>query len=273
MIGESNPQLEFCYVCIAVVLGVVSASNGLDVSTVERQAEYWSATDCVSILVTGRSSSGKHYLVRGLLGKASQHSSYSNIPQSKIFKRGICFRVSFWSLPELNDAEYWNAVKKMLRNLDLVVYAVRLDDIQLGPEDVYNLRRLTREFGERLWEKAMVALTFANRVTYLNERQVVIRSKAFSKSRANRFRTRISNILTEEGRVTRAVVNNLPVVPAGHLKEARLFEGEEPWASQILRCAIIRLNGTGSYASGALWTASKHRVQLSPDPSTITCHQ
>ena len=249
-----------------------SIPNGVYVSTIERQAASWKAADCVSILVTGRSGTGKHDLVRGLLGEAPQCSSSSephNLPQCKVHYQGVCFSVSFWSLPELNAEEYWKAVTSLLRNLDLVIYAVRMDDTRLRPEDMSNLRRLTQDFGEQLWEKGIVALTFANKVTHLNDRQVMIRSEAFSKIRANEFKTRISNLLAEEGRMS-----DLPFIPAGYFTEPRLFEGVESWVSQLLKCAIVRMGRAGRGAGGGLWKVGRSRVQLDPtDTSVITCHQ
>ena len=199
-------------------------ANAIDIRTMEKQAQEWRPGNCISILVTGRLSTGKHDLIRSLLGQKPKCSKKTpstpiHAPVCDINVQGICFKVTFWTLPDMADSDYWKAIEGELRSLDLVIYALKMDDPRLRPEDVSNLHTLSREFGDALWTKGMFALTFANKVTYLDGTHHVQRSKEFSTKRSSELKHRIQEVLLQEG-VSDAVSNSIPYVPAGHYARA-----------------------------------------------------
>ena len=54
--------------------------------------------------------------------------------------------------------------EKLHEGLDLMIYCIKMDDRRLHEDDKEAIRILTREFGKDLWENAVIALTFANKI-------------------------------------------------------------------------------------------------------------
>lgn len=264
--------------CVIIIIGIYCITEdfgAVDVHVLEQLAEAWRPNNCVNLLVTGRATTGKHELVHTLLGVKPKcaTTSLQRVPVCEANVQGTCFKVTFWTLPDVND---WNAMEKQLRTLDLIIYTLRMDDTRLRPEDISNLYTLSKEFGDTLWTKGMFALTFANKVTYLDHEHRVRRSRDFSLHRRNELKQRIRDILASAN-VLDDVSRNIPFVPTGHHSEGLLFDDDgEPWINQFTKCAIVKMhsgsNG-GSAASGALWKAAKHHLKLDSDMTVVVCPQ
>lgn len=218
----------------------------------------------LSILVTGKSGTGKRGLAHGLFGRAPTCPGDPGLPMCTLDINGMSVNLIPWTMPQGN---HWAEIDKQLQTLDLVIHTVRMDDTRLRPEDIEILQRLSKRFGSRLWEKGMVVLTFANKVTFINNQHREERSKKKFKKRGDELKDRLCKVLLDEG-IPESVVRNILFVPAGYHTELQLFADEETWPSVLLKCIIIRMKSPE--ARGALWKATKRHIQYDSG-SIIEC--
>lgn len=203
----------------------------------------------LNILVMGKAGTGKSTLIRGLFGKEARESvkdlGTPSITTSDLKADGVLVKITFWKSPGIYDgiSKDQDHVRKMKEHLDmsdLVIYALRMDDTRLRPEDIETMQKLSRTFGDDLWVKGIVALTFANRVYYLDSAQVMTRTKEHVTKRHKQWEGHIHANLREGG-ISEAVIRGVPIVPAGYYAELRLFPDEEPWMSDFVRQAALRM--------------------------------
>ena len=220
----------------------------------------------LTILIAGRSGTGKHTLIKSLFGGRDLESEVEMedpLTGSSLALEGISTKIMFWSSPGLydgffNDRERVRKMKELMDTLDLFLYAMRMDDTRLRPEDVLTLQQLSGAFGNSLWERCVFVLTFANRVDYLDIHQLPRRSKEHFRSRGKQWEGHIRETLEKKG-ISNRVVLELPIVPAGHHSEPRLFADEEPWLRQLVRAIVERVDDDVKAAIPILTSIYDHR--------------
>ena len=211
----------------------------------------------MSILITGRSGTGKSTLIDGLFGvpgKAVSRSSTveglsddTSLTASKLEANGITARTIFWNSPgvrgsKLDDAtttamttsNSYNKIKELYGSVDLILYVMRMDETRMRPEDGEIMRKLTRFFGTSFWRRSLFVLTFGNRVGYLDAQQIMQRSKEHSAKRARQWEEHVHSVLRDEG-VPESMLRGIPFVPAGHPLEQQLFSGQDPWRDSLMQ--------------------------------------
>lgn len=203
----------------------------------------------ITVLVAGRSGTGKHTLVKSFFGERDLESDVeirSPLTGFRLVLEKVSTIVMIWSSPGLydnffNDEDKVKTMKELVNNLDIFLYTMRMDDTRLRPEDVLTLQQLSGAFGSKLWGKCVFVLTFANRVDYLDARQMPQRNKEHFTKRAMQWENHIREILENKG-IPRSVVEEIPIVPAGHHSQLRLFTDEESWLRQLVRAVVKRVN-------------------------------
>ena len=234
------------------------------VSTLQKHA----AKQHLKILVVGKRGIGKHTLVTELFGEGEECSNNSRVPASATLCDnfnidGVSIQVWILDSLELNG--------HLLKELDLVIFATRMDDSHYRIDDQDILQALSREYGVSVWRKGMVVLTFANRVTYVDpdtgkEQQ----SKEHLMKKARDWVDIVRRALRDEG-VNQAVLEHIPTVPVGHPSKVQLYDNTESWKTALIQCMIVRLRASGMEASVAMWRVMKDNIQLHRDQSALSC--
>jgi hypothetical protein len=203
-----------------------------------------------NILISGRAGTGKSTLMSSLLGKeihrrAAEDLGASSITVSTAQVNNVSIKTLFWNSPGIYDNGL-NEAKKLtgfLDSIDLVIYAMRMDETRMRPEDTEIMQKLTRTFGASFWKKGMFVLTFANMVNYLDNHHTMRRSKEHSMKRAGQWEEYVRGVLSKEG-ISYSLLKGIPFVQAGHPTELQLFAEEKPWRNQLM--ASIHAIVTGS---------------------------
>ena len=236
----------------------------MSVEELNSQADSWDAHSHLNVVVIGRSGTGKSTLARSLFGAEAESGACNNVPFSEcsVSTNGVQVNLMFWS-PRANLEQ----IEQVLDTVDLVIFTLRMDDTRWRPEDGDMLQNLSEKFGERLWKKAIVALTFANRVTYLDDSAREHRSRKYLTKRNVMLQGHIQQYLTKND----VDVDFIPLVPVGHYADpAKLFEeDEEPWMSYLMKCILVKMKGTP--ASGGMWSAKKKDIQLNKGQTSMSC--
>ena len=209
------------------------------------------------ILVTGRGATGKSSLINGIVGlkvedegaaienknPILQETCTAEVKEYHCTKKNVQLRVL--DTPGLrtgtyNDAKYLQQMKEKSRqNIDLMIYCIKSSETRFvadaDNEEVPVMKMLTNAFGEGIWEKTVIALTFANIIEELNvgwkrlspgEKTVKFNKKIVE------LEKKIRMLLIAEVKIDESIVRNVKFVPAGYHEEPSLPD-REFWLSDV----------------------------------------
>ncbi len=225
-----------------------------------QELEAHEAKSELKILVVGKHGIGKHTLVTELFGDEGQKCSIDGSSTCDKFNiNGVSSQVLILDSPSLNS--------HLFERLDLVIFAIRMDDTRYRGDDQEMLKALPLNS----WSKGMIVLTFANRVTFVDpdtgkERQ----SKEHMMKKAKDWENSTHGTLRDKG-VPHSVLSEMPFISVGHPSKFELYDNAESWKTSLIKCMIVRLKASGMEASAAMWQVMKDSVPLPKDESAIEC--
>ena len=158
-----------------------------------------------------------------------------------------------------NDEEYLRKIKEKVTHLDLFLFCTEMTSKRFRTDDLETIKKLTEALGEKLWEHALVVLTFANEVPLSPTKKTgdVPEVTVFN-DRFLAFKKAINKHLVAIG-VPEITVINVPFTPAGELDDPRLPDRED-WLTAFWIAAFKRVNRN---AKAAFFMANIDRISLS----------
>ena len=243
------------YVVFVVAYQPLKAS--VDVNLLEEQASEWmkDGSRRLNVMVIGKHGSGKSSFVDSVFDGAD--IPVVDTVTSGVSKNGV--KIKMWEFSQLT-----HEIVELLGSMDLVIYTLKMDDTRLRPDDIDMVQRLSKLGVPDLWEKSLVALTFANRVSSLDDKSREQRSEGSFKKKYKQWKDGICKVLSEIG-LDDEVVRRISFIPAGHSTQPRLFG--EPWMSNFVKCLLVGMRE--SDAVGGMWRALKDHVEV--NGFTIKC--
>ncbi|XP_058944957.1 uncharacterized protein [Pocillopora verrucosa] len=224
----------------------------------------------VNILLSGKTGVGKSYLTNALIGENLAAEGFDIDPQTndvtayEVVKNGVTITV--FDTPGLadatgNDEEYLRKIKEKVIHFDLFLFCTEMTSKRFRTDDLETIKKLTEALGKKLWDHALVVLTFANEVPLSSTKKTddVPDATAFS-DRFLAFKRKIKKHLVAIG-VPEITATNLPFAPAGELDDPRLPDRED-WLTAFWIAAFKRINRN---AKPAFLMASIDRISFSSD--------
>lgn len=245
-------------ICVQNSTATVKELGKLSVQELEKHA----AKSELKVLIVGKPGIGKHTLMITLFGEGKKCSSINEamMCNSLFTINGVTIQVTMMDSPD--------SIHSIELELDLAIVAIRMDDTRYRGDDQVMLLALSRKFGPTVWNKCLIALTFANRVTYVNsDTGKEERSIEHLMKKGKHWVNSIHSTLKAEG-IAQTILHHLPTIPVGHPSKFQLHDNTESWKMSLLKCIIVRLQKSGMDASAAMWQAMKDTI---PDESTIGC--
>ena len=134
-------------------------------------------------------------------------------------------KITLFDTPGLADRtgkeeEYLRKIRvKVTGPCDVFIFCTEMNATRFRDDDIKTLKTLTKAFGPRLWEHALVALTFANNVH--PPKKAGVTEIGYFDGRIQMFKKAIKDVILEAG-VSEKVMTNIPFVATGHLSELSL---------------------------------------------------
>ena len=157
-----------------------------------------------------------------------------------------------------NDEEYLRKIKEKVTHFDLFLFCTEMTSKRFRTDDLETIKKLTEALGEKLWEHALVVLTFANEVPLSPTKKTGdVPEVAVFNNRFLGFKKAINKHLVAIG-VPEITVINVPFTPAGELDDPRLPDRED-WLTAFWIAAFKRINRN---AKAAFLMANVDRISL-----------
>ena len=248
---------------------------------IREQLEQWlSSSNELSIFVSGRTGSGKSSLVNALLGaKVAEEGAEPDPTTAEVTCHegsvsGV--RVKVWDSPGLQDGTtneelYLNDIAARCSPIDLFLFCINVADatrFNMESPDVKALAKLTEKLGPEIWNHAIIALTFANRLGQKSEemrlaKQIkdTVRLRELFNHKIIQWQESLRDILGKIG-LSLVQVAALKMIPTGHPRRDPSLPDRPHWLSTFW---FEALRSTHPRAQPALLRMNETRIVENPE--------
>ena len=220
----------------------------------------------INILATGKLAAGKSALINGLIGEeVAKESDSLDQETTKVvnYSRnidGILFNV--WDSPGIeanteHETEDVQMIATGVPKADLLLFCIRMDESRLRKQDSNTINHFTKAFGEDVWKHTVFALTFANYVLPVRNRDDDEAKKTFFNERLELWRRELKEAL-RKAEVGEEIIDNVKIMPIGYYKEPTLPNGQENWLTAFW---LVCLEAMKEQAKPALLKVNLSRLR------------
>ena len=195
-----------------------------------------------SFLAAGKTGAGKSTLLNALTNTKEFNSNPDRscagttiITKYEFQRNGV--NITAWDSPGFQDSSgeeerYKMELRDNCSNVDLLIYCISLKEVRsdLG-DDSSALKQITEALTKDVWKKSVIVLTCANKCeSRLTMNRVPNLEVAFNEKIAQ-WKHKVKDALLHAG-VDESTINELPVIPAGHVNRKHL-PGHKLWLSEL----------------------------------------
>ena len=243
-----------------------------------------SGSESINILVTGKTGVGKSSLINAIVGQilAKEGKSLGGVTREITRHEGKVNHIKFevWDSPGLQDItedddEITKRITQTLRqhcsHLHLFLYCIRMDRDRMEVSELKSIQQLSQLFSPKIWDSAIFALTFANRVIPPPDLETDEDEARWFKERIKEFQEIIVKAIVDSG-VPEDKAKKVPVIPTGYHKPGRhmpnpkkLFDRPD-WFNPFWHSCAKQMEENTIMT---LLASQKHRVQVVKGKTTF----
>ena len=234
-------------------------------------------SESINILLTGKTGVGKSSIINAIIGEilADEGKDLGGVTRDVTCHEKTVNRIKFkvWDSPGLQDItegddEITERIMQTLRqycsHLHLFLYCIRMDRDRVERSELDAIKQLSQLFSPKIWESAIFALTFANRVIPPPEKETDEEEAQWFKERIKEFQEKIVRALVENG-VPEDKAKQVPVIPTGYHKPTkrmpnpRKLYDRPDWFNPFWHSCAKQMDENTIMA---LLASQKHRVEV-----------
>ena len=246
---------------------------------------WWGRSDSITVLITGKTGTGKSSLVNAILGKEVAKVGLSLDPETSevtAFENIIeGIKVCVYDSPGLQDGQglekeamYLEDIKTRCKDkIDLFIYCVSMTTKRFtdGSRDISAMVKLTDTLGKEIWNNAIFVLTCANKlITTIKstipkcDADITEQVKDEYQKKLDGWKLQIKHVLNEVVKLPTDTIEELPIVPAGRRGLPLLFKDPIclPWLSSLWMDSLLAMK---TNAQPALIKMNQQRLKKRSD--------
>ena len=190
-------------------------------------------SESINILLTGKTGVGKSSITNAIIGEilAKEGKDLDGVTRHVSCHETTVNHINFkvWDSPGLQDIteedgeitkRIMQALKQHCSHLHLFLYCIRMDRFRIEISEFEAIKQLSQLFSPKIWESAIFALTFANRVIPPPDMATDEEEAQWFKERIKEFQERIVKALVKSG-VPEDRAKRVPVIPTGYHKPTK----------------------------------------------------
>ena len=251
-------------------------------ASIREQLEQWlGSSDELSIFISGRTGGGKSSLVNAFLGaKLAEEGAEPDPTTATVasYERVVSgVRVRVWDSPGLqdgtqNEERYLNDIAARCAGADLFLFCINVGDavrFNLDSPEVKALAKLTGKLSPAIWNHAIIALTFANRLgrTSMEMKRAKMRNKhekvkELFCEKVREWEDLLRDTVLPHAGLSSDQIEKLKIVPTGHPRGDPSLPDRPHWLSTFW---FEALRSTHPRAQPALLRMNETRLVENPD--------